>query len=139
MDPNGQASLLVTLSTTGRHSLRASFAGIAPFTDSTSAVLVDTVSKDATTTTAFARLVGNGPEAGISATVAPNAPGSGVPTGTVTFFDGTRELGTAQLSDGTAYLIVSSLTKGKHTITASYSGDGDFVASVSAPFVFTVP
>jgi hypothetical protein len=138
VDPNGRASLLVTLTSTGPHSLRASFAGIAPFTASASAVVNETVNKDATTTTASAYLFGSN-VAILSATVTPNAPGSGVPTGTITFFDGTKVVGTAQLFDGSASLMVYSLTKGQHTITASYSGDRDFLASVSVPFILTVP
>jgi len=43
-------------------------------------------------------------------------------TGTVTFTDGSTELGSAPLGDGTATLS-PLLTAGTHTITASYSGD----------------
>jgi hypothetical protein len=139
LDPNGQASLLVTLSNTGTHNLHASFAGINPFTDSTSAVLAETVSKDATTTTGSAQTFFIGSEVFLSATVAPDLPGSGVPTGTITFFDGNTVVGTAQLVDGSTFLVVSALTKGTHTLTASYSGDGNFQSSVSTPFVITVP
>jgi hypothetical protein len=48
-------------------------------------------------------------------------------------------VGTAQLVDGSTFLVVSALTKGTHTLTASYSGDGNFQSSVSGPFVITVP
>jgi photosystem II stability/assembly factor-like uncharacterized protein len=55
-----------------------------------------------------------------------------VPTGTVTFFDGTQMLGTQPLdSTGTAVLNVSTLTAGTHSITAQYSGDANYLAETS--------
>ncbi len=141
LDPNGQARLLVELAP-GAHSLRASFAGIAPFTDSTSAALSETVNKDATTTTLAVdtNAFGVSGLVFLTATVVPVAPGSGVPTGTVTFFDGTTVLGTVQLSGGQASLYLGRrLAPGKHTLTVSYSGDADFLASISIPVTFTIP
>jgi hypothetical protein len=140
LDPNGQARLLVAFHP-GSHSLHASFAGIEPFTASTSAGLSETVNKDATTTTLTVNLnaFGVGGLVILSATVVPAAPGAGVPTGTVTFFDGTTVLGTVQLVGGQATLYLGRrLAPGKHTITVSYSGDTDFLASISAPFNFTI-
>jgi hypothetical protein len=60
--------------------------------------------------------------------------GSGAPSGTVTFSDGTTVLGTATLnSSGQAKLQTSALTTvGVHTITAAYSGDDAFKTSTSA-------
>lgn len=56
----------------------------------------------------------------------------GVPTGTVTFKDGDSILGSAALSQGSARLTTSTLTVGRHTITAAYSGDASFAGSVAA-------
>jgi hypothetical protein len=53
----------------------------------------------------------------------------GTPTGTVTFTDGATTLGTVPLAGGTASLATSSLSAGTHTITATYGGDANFVAS----------
>jgi hypothetical protein len=52
-------------------------------------------------------------------------------TGSVDFFDSTTQtdLGTVSLTDGTASLSTSTLAVGGHTITARYSGDGNFLAS----------
>jgi hypothetical protein len=141
LDPNGQASITLPLGT-GTHSLHASFAGIAPFTASTSAAVSETVAKAATTTAVAAEtrsVPGMGEIALFSATVAPVAPGAGVPTGTVTFFDGTTVLGTAVVdANGQASLFIEGLSKGRHSVTASYSGDGNFQVSSSTPLVFTV-
>jgi len=53
-----------------------------------------------------------------------------VPTGTITFQDGTTTLGTASLnSSGSAALATSSLAVAAHQITATYSGDSGFFGS----------
>ncbi len=56
---------------------------------------------------------------------------NGTPTGTVTFSDGNTTLGQATLTNGTASYATSALSTGSHSITASYSGDSNFTASVS--------
>jgi hypothetical protein len=50
----------------------------------------------------------------------------GVPTGTVTFKDGSNTLGTATLSNGAGAFTTSNLAHGNHKITAVYSGDSVF-------------
>jgi Subtilase family/Bacterial Ig-like domain (group 3)/Autotransporter beta-domain/IPT/TIG domain len=60
------------------------------------------------------------------------------PTGTVIFFDGGTQIGTATLTGGTASITTSSLTTGSHSITARYSGDGNNAASTSAALLQTV-
>lgn len=73
-----------------------------------------------------------------TATVAP-ASGTGTPTGTVTFLDGaTTTIGTTTLSSGTATFTTTSLAVGAHTITASYSGDATYAASVSSSTTITI-
>ena len=60
--------------------------------------------------------------------------GAGVPTGTVTFLEGTAVLGTGTLDGGgLATFSTSSLTVGDHTITAAYGGDLSSAASTSSP------
>jgi hypothetical protein len=61
-----------------------------------------------------------------------------MPTGTVTFFDGTTQLGTATLSAGAGTYTTSSLTASAHSITAQYGGDADDNASTSAVFTETI-
>jgi hypothetical protein len=55
-----------------------------------------------------------------------------MPSGSVTFQDGSTVLGTVPLSNGTAALAVSNLSAGTHVITATYSGDSSFQSSVSS-------
>jgi hypothetical protein len=141
LDPNVQARLLVQLSV-GSHSLRAVFAGLSPFTASTSATVSETVNQAATTTTLAVNPNGFGIKGIVllTATVIPVAPGAGLPTGTVTFTEGGQVLGTAQVdSTGQASLILDgTLAQGQHTVTATYGGDGNFKVSTSAPVTFTV-
>jgi YVTN family beta-propeller protein len=51
---------------------------------------------------------------------------AGTITGTVAFFDGATSLGPGTLVAGGATLTTSALTLGSHSITAVYSGDGNF-------------
>lgn len=66
------------------------------------------------------------------------ASGSGAPTGTVSFYDGTTLLGTAALSSGTATYTATFNGAGAQTLTAAYGGDEDFAASTSAPVTISV-
>jgi hypothetical protein len=63
------------------------------------------------------------------------AAGSGTPTGTVTFLDGSTVLGTADLADVNrtqqATLTVPRFEAGAHQLTASYDGNATFAASTS--------
>ena len=61
------------------------------------------------------------------------SPGSGNPTGIVTFYDGGKTLGTGSLSsDGNVQFSISSLARGTHAITATYNGDDNFDGSNSS-------
>jgi hypothetical protein len=63
---------------------------------------------------------------------------SGTPAGTVTFFDGSTQLGTGTLSAGKAQFLTHTLAVGGHSITATYTGSANFAASTSAVLTQTV-
>ena len=75
---------------------------------------------------------GLGPNSTLTLTATPNpaAPGQAVTltasdpqaSGTVTFFDGTVQIGTAVLSGGVAALTIASLSPGTHSLTATLNG-----------------
>ena len=94
-----------------------------------------TVQPDSTTIalTASSTAPVAGQEVAFTATVSPAAPGGIAPTGTVTFYDGTTELGSETLnsdgSEATATLTTTNLAAGFHPISAMYSGDADFDGS----------
>ena len=68
----------------------------------------------------------------ITFTAAVTSAAAGMPTGTVTFLDGTTTLGAQVLVNGQAVFSTSSLSSGAHTITVSYSGDSTFSAGQSS-------
>jgi predicted outer membrane repeat protein len=74
----------------------------------------------------------------LCATVAATVSGIGIPTGTVTFLDGTSTLGTSTLANGGVCISTSGLSLGTHSITASYGGDSQFDPSVSAAVTVSV-
>jgi len=59
--------------------------------------------------------------------------GSGTPSGTVIFFDGSTSLGSATLVNGRGSISTSVLQGGSHSITAVYQGSLKFNSDVSAP------
>lgn len=61
--------------------------------------------------------------------------GAGTLTGTVEFFDGITPLGPATVAAGAATFQTSALALGSHSITAVYSGDGNFAGSTSPVLV----
>ncbi len=64
--------------------------------------------------------------------------GTGTPTGTVTFSDGSTPIGTAVVAGGSAALTVSSLGTGPHSISATYGGDALDSPSSSGSIAFDV-
>jgi hypothetical protein len=58
----------------------------------------------------------------VTATVSIDSPGTGVPSGTVTFKNGSTTLGSASLSDGIASLAITPMAAGAQTITVAYDG-----------------
>jgi sugar lactone lactonase YvrE len=63
---------------------------------------------------------------------------SGMPGGTVTFYDGETVLGSSSLSGGTAVLETGTLAEGQHSLTAQYAGNDSFLASTSSAVELTV-
>ena len=74
-----------------------------------------------------------GSPATISATVAPSTA-----TGKVTFYEGSRVLGIASVTNGSATLTSLQLTPDTSTVSARYDGDLNDSPSVSAPVTVTV-
>jgi uncharacterized protein (TIGR03118 family) len=137
-----EATLNLSNLSVGSHTINAFYGGDSNFTrsDSTAAPVNQTVNA-ATTTTSLASSAGvidDGQTVTFTVTVGVVAPGAGMPTGIVTFLDGSNAIGTASLAVdknsglGQAVLSLSTLGVGSHSITASYPGDGSFQASDSS-------
>jgi hypothetical protein len=99
------------------------------------------VNPDATTTTVTSSVnpSGSGQPVTFTATVMATAPGSGTPTGTVTFKDGSKTLGTGTAAGlGQWTLTTSTLALGPHSITAGFGGSSSYTGSTSAVLTQTV-
>jgi hypothetical protein len=91
-----------------------------------------------TTLTAAPTSATSGTAINFTATVA-EVGGTSVPTGTVTFKDGTTTLGSMTLNGtGVAAYTNRALTVGAHSVTAAYGGDGANAASTSTAANVTV-
>jgi hypothetical protein len=131
LNASGVVTLSISSLAVGNHSITAQYSGDGSHSGSTSAVLTQTVNREATTTTVMSD--SNPAKAGrvvtFTATVS-----SSIATGTVQFLDGSTSLGVVSLSSGKASLSTSALAVGKHSISAIYSGDSLFAASQSAVY-----
>jgi hypothetical protein len=131
LDAAGQAALTVSLGV-GTHSLRATYVGNSAFAASLSAAVTETVHR-AATAVALSPSINPavvGQKVTFTAPVTAVAPGAGTPAGTVSFFDGSKILGTVAVgAGGKATFVTSFSTAGSHSIKAVYNGNGDFTVS----------
>ncbi|MFK0261389.1 Ig-like domain repeat protein [Streptomyces angustmyceticus] len=107
------------------------YSGDTNFTPSTGSSL-HSVEQAATLTTVTAAPDPSVTGEAVTVTVSPVAPGAGVPTGEATFdFGDGSPILTARLVDGSATVthVYTSASGSPYTITAHYSGDGDFAPS----------
>ncbi|WP_220377868.1 beta strand repeat-containing protein, partial [Streptomyces inhibens] len=131
----GTASVTTSALTVGTHTVTATYSGDANFTGSSGTdtqTVVQALTTTSVTSSPDPSVVGQ--TVSFTATVAPVAPGAGTPTGTVTFLatDGlTTVTLTGTLSGGTVTVSTNGLvTAGTYLVTATYSGDANFVSSV---------
>ena len=124
----------------GNHTITESYSGDGNFTASTAPSFTQVVSKDNTTTKLVATVNPSvyGQSISFTASVAAVAPGTGTPTGSVTFFDGSTTLKTVTLTAGAASYTTTKLVTGQHAVTALYNGNSTFAISTSAALTQTV-
>jgi autotransporter-associated beta strand protein len=136
---SGTAALNVTLPVAA-NSITAKYTGDTNFTGSTSPAVTVTVAQSESSTTLIPSTTTPvfGQSVTLSATVQAVAPGTGVPTGTVQFFNGTTSLGMATIASGTGSIATSALALGANSITVKYSGDTDFKGQTSTATTVTV-
>src|SRR5207237_108327 len=117
-----------TAQNTGSTSIAASRATISGSTDLTVNAGSTTISLASSANPSV-----SGQNITLTATVTAVAPAAGTPTGTVNFYDGATNLGSAKLdASGQATLNIASLSVGSHNLTAGYNGDGNFLSCSSA-------
>ncbi len=137
---SGKAMFKTTSLAVGSRSVNAVYSGDTTFATSSSAALAETVSQDSATAkvTPSANPAVYGETVTFTATVKAVSPGSGTPTGTVTFDDGGTPIGTGTLSGGVATFSTAFVVVGSHSITDSYGGDLNFTGSSSTALSETV-
>ena len=125
---NGVATCSASGLAPGSHSVTGAYSGDATDGGSTSSPLAQTVNKAASSTAlvSSANTSVFGQSVTLTATVSASAPGSGTPTGAVTFLDGGSPVGTGILFGGIATFTSSAFSVGSHSITTSYGGDANF-------------
>ena len=126
---NGTAVLPYSALGAGSHSITASYTGAGDDNASSSSQVMQVVNPASTTTAvSFSSTSGN-----LTLTATVTLGTSSTPTGTVSFMDGTTQLGAANLNgSGAATFSTTALADGTHTISAAYSGNGNFSPSASS-------
>ncbi|MBI0376139.1 Ig-like domain repeat protein [Streptomyces albiflaviniger] len=132
---SGTASVTDSSLGVGSHLVTANFVNSSDPLDNSSGTTIQQVNQAATTTTVT--FVPPAPVCGetvtLTASVAAVPPGSGTPTGTVTFIisaDGPTVIGALDGS-GNASVTVPALSVGTHQVAAFYNGDTNFAPSNS--------
>jgi hypothetical protein len=133
---SGKATFTVSSLPAGHDSVYVYYVGDPTFSDSTSNTLVETITQERTKTKVASSRDPSSAGQAITLTVRVSPAGNGraIPTGSVTFLDGPKFLGMAELSGGNASLNTSLLSAGTHRIRVRYNGSTDFAAS-SSPIV----
>ena len=128
---SGLATLTTASLSAGAHNITAAYSGDTNFTGSTGSLPTQMVNQAGSAIAINSSLNPSnfGQPVTFTATVSSAA---GTLSGAVQFLDGSGSLGPPViLSGGLATFTTSSLTVGTHSITALYSGDGNFSASTS--------
>jgi len=128
---NNTASFSISTLTAGTHYISAQYSGDADSAASTSAQTLVTVSPPATTTVLTSSVNPSSYNQPVILTATLQLTSSGTPTGTVTFYDGSSQIGSTAVANASAQLTISGFQLGTHSITATYSGDANFAGSTS--------
>jgi hypothetical protein len=126
---------------TGTHQIDAGYSGDSNYQPSVSATIGLTAEPVPTTLalTASPTTIHYGQTVTLTATLTPStAQQNHLPTGTVTFSDGSTIVGTGTLTGGVATFTTTFLPSGSDSLTAAYSGDTNFAASTSTAVTETV-
>jgi sugar lactone lactonase YvrE len=116
----------------GSHTFYATYSGDTNYTASTSATQNLSISRTPTTTTLTIKPISNNGAGSLQLSAKIATTGAGTPSGTVTFFNGSTQLGQVNLStavNGVVTFNTPIITYTNYAFTATYSGDGLFQPS----------
>ncbi len=135
---SGTASLATSNLTIGTHQLTAVYSGSSSYSSSTAPILPQVIVAPNTITTttlqSSADPIGVGSDLTLYAAVRSVSPGQAIPTGTMTFMQGSTILGTVTLTSGSASFSTTALPVGTYLLTAVYSGSTSYTGSTSPLF-----
>jgi ELWxxDGT repeat protein len=139
LDGSGVATFSISSLLVGSHTITATYGGDNDFLPSSGgdSAAPQTVNKDSTSTSVTITPISGATHFGDTITLTANVTTAGplaigAATGSVDFVDsvqGDLTPGGIALKAGTASVATASLSAGTHTITATYSGDGNFATS----------
>ncbi|MCP3469353.1 Ig-like domain repeat protein [Bradyrhizobium sp. CCGUVB1N3] len=128
------ASLTVSSLSVGSHAITASYGGDSNNNTASGATTVTVIqATPSIALNASSTPTSNGASVALVATMT----GASSPSGTVTFYEGSTQLGSGTISGTTAILMLSSVALGSHTITATYNGDTNNAPVSSSPYTFS--
>jgi len=127
----GSASVTTATLAAGTHSITAVYAGDANFVTSASPVFVQTISPAATSTTLTSAPNPSQYNQTVVLSAKVRSATGVIPTGKVSFKEGTSTIGTVALTSGAASLSVSNLKVASHSIVAVYNASANFSGSTS--------
>jgi hypothetical protein len=142
LDGSGRATLTVTSLAPGSHAITASYSGDADRLGGTSGSATESIARAGTQVILVRHPVFKRKKlvsVGLTAVVAPLAPGGGIPSGTVKFLVKKKTLGTVPLGGGAATLTLKANSVLNKAVAVIYSGNGDFQPSQGATPVLTRP
>ena len=131
LDATGTATLTLATMSAGPHTLVASYGGDADNFAGVSGNLSETVSLQATSTTMTSAANDPTNAQSVLLIAVVHAAGLAIPTGTVTFTEGTQVLGSIAVDASGVATLPVIVQAGTNSITAMYSGDGVFASSTS--------
>jgi hypothetical protein len=135
---NGQFSLSTSTLPVGTNAISAIYSGDSNYQPHTIG-LSQTVQMAGSSTVLASSANPSNLNQSITFTATVTSDTTGVPTGTVAFWDGTNPIGSSAVnSSGVATLPTSTLAVGSHNITAAYGGDSNFNASTSPVLIQVV-
>jgi len=138
---NGAATFTTASLSVGTHSVTAIYAGDAnfnPATSSPAAVTISALAPASVSLAASASAAIFGSNETFTATVTAGTSNGSVPTGSVSFYDGSTLLGSAAVTNGSAAFTTASLAVGAHNVLAVYSGDSNFDTATSSSAAVTI-
>ncbi len=135
LNGSGMATYSTTALAQGSHTITAQYSGDTVYGGSASPVVTQVVNAGtgaATTTALTAQPNPTTVNSPVTLQVTVTSKTAGTITGSVTFFDGSTNLGTRNLSSqGTALFTFAPTTQGSHSFTAVYGGDANYTGSTS--------